>query len=159
RCYVEGWTLDQLLKLTREAVTFAVKEGMPVMFGTEDTSRSNPETISALFKAAIECGATALVITDTVGHVTPSRAPALVRFVRQIAVEQGVNVRIDWHGHQDRGLGVINSIAALEGGANRVHGTALGIGERVGNTPMDQLLVNLKLLGWIDNELSRLGQY
>jgi isopropylmalate/homocitrate/citramalate synthase len=159
RFYAEDWTLDQLLAQTQEAVTFAVKEGLPVMFGTEDTTRSNPDTIRALFTTAIQCGATALVIADTVGHVTPNGARSIARFVREIAIEQGEEIRIDWHGHQDRGLGVINSIAAIEGGANRAHGTALGIGERVGNTPMDQLLVNLKLMGWIDNDLSLLGQY
>lgn len=159
RFYVEDWTLDRLLKLTQKAVTFAVKEGMPVLFATEDTTRSTPETIRTLFTAAIQCGATALGIADTVGHVTPNGARSITRFVREIAIEQGEEIRIDWHGHQDRGLGVINSIAALEGGADRVHGTALGIGERVGNTPMDQLLVNLKLMGWIDNDLSLLGQY
>ena len=159
RFYAEDWTLDQLLRLTQEAVTFAVKEGLPVMFGTEDTTRSNPDTIRALFTTAIQCGATALAIADTVGHVTPNGARSIARFVREIAIEQGEEIRLDWHGHQDRGLGVINSIAALEGGANRIHGTALGIGERVGNTPMDQFLVNLKLMGWIDNDLSLLGQY
>lgn len=159
RFYVEDWTLDHLLKLTRTSVTFAVKEGMPVLFATEDTTRSNPQTIRTLFTTAIQCGATALGIADTVGHVTPNGARAIASFVREIAIEQGEEIRIDWHGHQDRGLGVINSIAALEGGADRVHGTALGIGERVGNAPMDQLLVNLKLMGWIDNDLSLLGQY
>jgi len=159
RFYAEDWTLDQLLRLTQESVTFAVKEGLPVMFATEDTSRSTPETLRALFTAAIQCGATALGVADTVGHATPDGARSLARFVREIAVEQGAEIRIDWHGHQDRGLGVINSLAALEGGANRIHGTALGIGERVGNTPMDQMLVNLKLMGWIDNDLSLLGQY
>jgi 2-isopropylmalate synthase len=82
-----------------------------------------------------------------------------VRFVKSIIEEQGGGIRLDWHGHQDRGLGVINSIAAIEGGADQVHGSALGVGERVGNTPMDQLLVNLKLLGWIDKDLSRLKEY
>jgi 2-isopropylmalate synthase len=159
RTYAEGWTLDQLLELTRSAVNFAVKEGMPVMFATEDTTRSSPETIRALFTTAIQNGASALGIADTVGHATPNGARSLVKFVREIALEQGEEIRIDWHGHQDRGLGVINSIAAIEGGANRVHGTALGIGERVGNAPMDQLLVNLKLMGWVENDLSLLGQY
>jgi len=159
RFYTEGWALDQLLKLTEEAVSFAVKEGMPVMFGTEDTTRSNPETIRALFTTAIRCGATALAMADTVGHATPDGARSLARFVRELVAEQGEDIRIDWHGHQDRGLGVVNSIAAIEGGANRVHATALGIGERAGNTPMDQLLVNLKLLGWIDNDLSLLSRY
>src|SRR5437588_2248170 len=159
RFYAEEWTLDKLLKLTEEAVTFAVSEGLPVMFVTEDTTRANPETIRALYTTAIRCGARALCVCDTVGPATPDGARSVVRFVKKIIEEQGERVRLDWHGHQDRGLGVINSIAAIEGGADQVHGTALGVGERVGNTPMDQLLVNLKLMGWIDNDLSRLREY
>jgi 2-isopropylmalate synthase len=159
RFFAEGWTLDKLLKLTEEAVTFAVSEGLPVMFVTEDTTRADPETIRALYTTAIRAGARAVCVCDTVGHATPDGARSVVRFVRKIIEEQGERVRLDWHGHQDRGLGVINSIAAIEGGADQVHGSALGVGERVGNTPMDQLLVNLKLMGWIDNDLSRLGEY
>src|SRR5207244_1782269 len=159
RFYAEGWTLDKLLEMTEDAVTFAVSEGLPVMFVTEDTTRANPETIRALYTTAIRCGARAVCVCDTVGHATPDGAREVVKFVRGIIDEQGEQVRLDWHGHQDRGLGVINSIAAIQGGADQVHGSALGIGERVGNTPMDQLLVNLKLMGWIDNDLSRLGEY
>jgi 2-isopropylmalate synthase len=159
RFYAEEWTLDKLLRLTEEAVTFAVKEGLPVMFVTEDTTRANPDTIRALYTTAIRCGARAVCVCDTVGHSTPDGARSVVRFVKRIIEEQGESVRLDWHGHQDRGLGVINSVAAIEGGADQVHGSALGVGERVGNTPMDQLLVNLKLLGWIDNDLSRLRDY
>jgi len=159
RFYAEAWTLDKLLEMTEDAVTFAVKEGLPVMFVTEDTTRANPETIRALYTTAIRCGARAVCVCDTVGHATPDGAREVVKFVRGIIDEQGEPVRLDWHGHQDRGLGVINSIAAIEGGADQIHGSALGMGERVGNTPMDQLLVNLKLLGWIENDLMRLGEY
>jgi 2-isopropylmalate synthase len=159
RFYAEEWTLDKLLQMTEDAVTFAVKEGLPVMFVTEDTTRANPETIRALYTTAIRCGARAVCVCDTVGHATPDGAREVVKFVRGIIDEQGESVRLDWHGHQDRGLGVINSIAAIEGGADQIHGSALGMGERVGNTPMDQLLVNLKLLGWIENDLMRLGEY
>jgi 2-isopropylmalate synthase len=159
RFYAENWTLDKLLKLTEDAVTFAVKEGLPVMYVTEDTTRAAPETIRALYTTAIRSGAHAVCVCDTVGHSTPDGARSVVRFVKSIIEEQGESVRLDWHGHQDRGLGVINSIAAIEGGANQVHGSALGLGERVGNAPMDQLLVNLKLMGWIDHDLSRLGEY
>lgn len=159
RFYAEDWTLDKLLKLTEDAVTFAVREGLPVMYVTEDTTRADPETIRALYTTAIRAGARAVCVCDTVGHATPDGARAVVSFVKKIIDEQGEQVRLDWHGHQDRGLGVINSIAAIEGGADQVHGSALGMGERVGNTPMDQLLVNLKLMGWIDNDLSRLGEY
>lgn len=159
RFYAEDWTLDKLLQLTEEAVTFAVKEGLPVMYVTEDTTRADPDTIRALYTTAIRCGARAVCVCDTVGHSTPDGARAVVRFVKSIIEAEGEDVRLDWHGHQDRGLGVINSIAAIDGGADQVHGSALGVGERVGNTPMDQLLVNLKLMGWIDNDLSRLGEY
>ncbi len=159
RFYAEDWTLDKLLKLTEDAVTLAVKEGLPVMYVTEDTTRADPETIRALYTTAIRSGARAVCVCDTVGHSTPDGARSVVRFVKSIIEEQGEKVRLDWHGHQDRGLGVINSIAAIEGGADQVHGSALGVGERVGNAPMDQLLVNLKLMNWIDNDLSRLGEY
>ena len=159
RFYAEEWTLDKLLQLTEEAVTLAVSEGLPVMFVTEDTTRADPETIRALYTTAIRCGARAVCVCDTVGHATPDGAREVVRFVRGIIDEQGERVRLDWHGHQDRGLGLINSIAAIQGGADQVHGSALGMGERVGNTPMDQLLVNLKLMGWIDNDLTKLREY
>ncbi|HEY0098987.1 MAG TPA: LeuA family protein [Pyrinomonadaceae bacterium] len=159
RFYAEDWTLDKLLQLTEDAIKFAVSEGLPVMYVTEDTTRADPETIRALYTAAIRAGARAVCVCDTVGHSTPDGARAVVRFVKRIIEEQGGGIRLDWHGHQDRGLGVINSIAAIEGGADQVHGSALGMGERVGNTPMDQLLVNLKLMGWIDNDLSKLSDY
>jgi 2-isopropylmalate synthase len=159
RFYAEGWTLEKLLELTETAVTFAVREGLPVMFVTEDTTRAAPDVLRALYTTAIRCGARAVCVCDTVGHSTPDGARAVVSFVKSIIEEQGEKVRLDWHGHQDRGLGVINSIAAIQGGADQVHGSAIGVGERVGNAPMDQLLVNLKLMGWIDNDLTKLGQY
>lgn len=159
RFFAEEWTLDKLLQMTEDAVTFAVEEGLPVMFVTEDTTRANPETLRALYTTAIRCGARAVCVCDTVGHATPDGAREVVRFVRGIIDGQGEKVRLDWHGHQDRGLGVINSIAAIQGGADQVHGSALGMGERVGNTPMDQLLVNLSLMGWIDKDLTGLRQY
>ena len=159
RFYAEEWTLEKLLQMTEEAVTFAVKGGAPVMFVTEDTTRADPETIRALYSTAIQCGARAVCVCDTVGHATPDGARSVVKFVKDIINRQGEKVRLDWHGHQDRGLGVINSIAAIQGGADQVHGSALGMGERVGNTPMDQLLVNLKLMGWIENDLTKLREY
>lgn len=159
RFYAEDWTLDKLLRLTEEAITFAVREGLPVMYVTEDTTRADPKTLRALYTTAIRAGARAVCVCDTVGHSTPDGARAVVSFVKKIIEEQGEQVRLDWHGHQDRGLGVVNSIAAIEGGADQIHGSALGIGERVGNTPMDQLLVNLKLMNWIDLDLSRLRDY
>jgi len=159
RMYAEDWSVDRLLRMTEEAISFAVKQGLTVMYVTEDTTRAHPDHVKALYQAAIRAGARRLCVADTVGHATPEGAANLVRFVRQAANEVDPTVKIDWHGHQDRGLGVINTVAAALAGADRLHGCAIGIGERVGNTPMDQLLVNLKLMGWIDNDLSALGEY
>src|ERR1051326_2772483 len=160
RQYVENWTMDDLLRRTEEAVTYALKRGLPVMYVTEDTTRAFPDTIKSLYTTAINCGARHIVLTDTVGHATPSGARALVRFiVDEVVKPSGEDILISWHGHNDRGLSVINSLAAVQAGADVIHGCALGIGERVGNTPMDQVLVNLKLLGAIDNDLIKLKEY
>ncbi len=159
RQYTEDWTIDTLLQRTEEAVRFAVKEGQQVMYVTEDTSRAHPETIRKLYTRAIECGASRICVTDTVGHATPAGVTALSRFVRSVVEETGKEIGIDWHGHRDRGLDVANVLAAIAAGSDRVHGCGLGIGERAGNAPMDLIMVNLKLLGWIDRDLSTLGEY
>jgi len=159
RQFTEGWTLDFLLRSTEEAVTFAVREGLDVMYVTEDTTRADPETLRALYECAIRAGARRICVADTVGHATPYGATAVVKFVAQVIKELGAEVSIDWHGHRDRDLAVINSIAALEAGASRVHAAALGMGERVGNTPMDLLLVNLVLIGFIERDLTGLMTY
>jgi 2-isopropylmalate synthase len=159
RQYAEGWGLDQLLRLTEEAIRFAVGEGLPVMYVTEDTTRADPETLRKLYATAIRAGARRVCIADTVGHATPAGAAAVVRFVGQIVEECGGGIGIDWHGHRDRDFAVGNSITALEAGATRVHGAAIGIGERVGNTPMDILLINLVLMGYIERDLSALVEY
>ncbi len=160
RQYAEDWTLAKMLRVTEESVTFAVKEGLPVMMVTEDTTRAHPDVLKQLYSKAIECGARRLCIADTVGHATPAGVKALVRFVIEEIVEpSGESVGVDWHGHRDRGLGLANTSAAIEAGATRVHGTALGIGERSGNTEMDMILVNLKLLGAHDADLSMLPEY
>jgi 2-isopropylmalate synthase len=159
RQFTEGWTLDWLLRNTEEAITFAVGEGLDVMYVTEDTTRADPETLRAIYTCAIRSGARRICVADTVGHATPHGASAVVRFARQVIGECGAEVGVDWHGHRDRDLAVINSIAALDAGATRVHGTALGLGERVGNTPMDLLLVNLVLMGYLERDLHRLEEY
>jgi 2-isopropylmalate synthase len=163
RRYTEDWSEDFLFTTTEKAVNYIRSLGLGVMYVTEDTSRCDPETVKRLYTTAINCGATAIVICDTVGHATPSGVQALVRFVLDEVVRpSGAKVRVDWHGHSDRGLAVANSLAALAAGADCVHGTALGVGERVGNTQMDQMLVNLKLMGispWAEQDLTRLKDY
>ncbi|MFI5103848.1 MAG: LeuA family protein [Terriglobales bacterium] len=168
RRYTENWTDDFLLQTTEKAVKYARSLGLEVMYVTEDTTRCDPETVKRLYSTAINCGATAIVICDTVGHATPAGVRALIHFVMDEIVwpagplPSGKKVRVDWHGHSDRGLGVANALAALAAGADCVHATALGIGERVGNTQMDQMLVNLKLMGvspWAEQDLTHLKDY
>jgi isopropylmalate/homocitrate/citramalate synthase len=163
RRYTEGWTDDFLLDTTEKAVKYTVSLGLDSMYVTEDTSRCDPEMVKRLYSTAINWGARAIVICDTAGHATPMGAFALVRFVLEEVVKpSGENIRVDWHGHCDRGLAIANSMAALMAGADCVHACALGIGERVGNTQMDQMLVNLKLMSippWIEQDLTKLKEY
>jgi 2-isopropylmalate synthase len=160
RQYAEGWDEDFLVRQSVDAIAFAVGHGLRVLFVTEDTTRDRPETIRRLYTEGVRAGASRVCIADTTGHATPEGARRLVGFVREVLdAAGGAQIGIDWHGHRDRGMGLANCIAAFQSGATRVHGTALGIGERCGNAEMDLLLVNLKLLGWIDRDLTKLGAY
>jgi len=160
RQFAEGWDEEFLLRQSAEGINFAVNSGLPVMFVTEDTSRARPETIRKLYGEAVRLGVKRVCVTDTVGHATPEGARELIHFVREVVDGAGgQDVGIDWHGHRDRGLGVANCLAAFLAGATRVHGCALGIGERSGNAEIDLLLVNMRLLGWLDRDLSSLGKY
>ncbi len=160
RQYVESWDIDRLLRLTEEAVDFAVKGGLPVMMVTEDTTRAHPEDLRRIYATAINFGAKRICLADTVGHVTPYGVKHLMRFIKEMLREIGAHdVKVDWHGHRDRGLAIINSLVAIEEGADRIHGTAFGIGERCGNTPLEVLLVNCKLMGYIEQDLGKLDEY
>src|SRR5437764_2589709 len=163
RRFTEGWTDDFLVQTTEKAVKYAVSLGLDVMYVTEDTSRCDPATVKRLYATAINSGARAICICDTAGHATPMGALALVRFIMQEVVKpSGEKIRVDWHGHSDRGLAIANSMAAIIAGANCVHGCAIGLGERVGNTQIDQMLVNLKLMGlppWDQQDLTSLKHY
>jgi 2-isopropylmalate synthase len=160
RQYAEGWDEEFLLRQSAEAIRFAVDAGLPVMYVTEDTDRAHPDTIRRLYGEAVRLGVKRVCVTDTVGHATPAGTARIVRFMRRVLDEAGgADVGIDWHGHRDRGMGLANCLAAFRAGATRVHGCALGIGERCGNAEIDLLLVNMRLLGWIDRDLTQLGAY
>lgn len=142
----EQWSESAILSRSVEAIAFAVREGLPVTFVTEDTTRSHPDLLAELFKAAIDTGAQRLCLCDTVGHATPNGVRSLVRFTRDIVAQHGSDARVDWHGHNDRGLALANSLEAIAAGADRIHGCWLGIGERVGNASLDQLWLNLAMM-------------
>jgi 2-isopropylmalate synthase len=160
RRLVEDWTVEHLERTTENAVKFAVGHGLPSMYVTEDTIRTDPDTVKRLYSTAIRNGASAIVLCDTVGHATPNGAFNLVKFAMDEVVRpSGEKIRVDWHGHNDRGLSVANSLAAVAGGAHQVHAAANALGERVGNTPMELMLVNLRLMGLIEQDLSLLKEY
>jgi 2-isopropylmalate synthase len=160
RQYVESWDLQLIAKRSAEAIDVAVKEGLAVTYVTEDTTRSRPEVLTTLFRAAIDHGARRLCLSDTVGHATPDGVRNLIQFTKNVVAGTGAEIGIDWHGHNDRGLALENAIWAFEYGADRVHATGLGIGERVGNAQMELLLLNLKLLGQLENQdLTKLLEY
>lgn len=159
RQFAEDWTLDTMLRLTEEAVSYASKNGLPVMYVTEDTTRADPKTLRKLYSTAIGAGAGRICVCDTVGHATPIGVYYLMKFIRGMVDQIDPRVKIDWHGHSDRGLAIPNTMAAIAQGIDRVHATGLGIGERVGNTPMDLLLVNLNLEGIYRRDLSKLADY
>jgi 2-isopropylmalate synthase len=164
RSYTEKWDEDKLARYTREAMELCVKNNLPASYVTEDTTRSHPRTLDRLFRTAIDAGATRLVLCDTCGHATPDGLRNLLNFTKALLRGMGKEdeVELDWHGHNDRGHALTLALHALEWGVDRVHGTAMGIGERVGNTSMDQLLINLYLLGQLGPErhdLSVLSDY
>ena len=160
RRLVEDWTVDHLERTTEKAVKFAVSHGLPSMYVTEDTIRTDPDTVKRLYSTAIRSGARAIVLCDTVGHATPQGAFNLVKFaISEVVKPSGEKIRVDWHGHCDRGLAIANSLWAVAAGAHCVHAAANSLGERVGNTPMELMLVNLRLLGLIDRDLSHLKEY
>ena len=160
RRQVEEWSVDYLLKTTENAVKFGVAQGLPVMYVTEDTIRTDADTVRALYATAIRCGARSIVLCDTVGHATPMGAYSLVKFViENVVIPSGETIRVDWHGHCDRGLAVANSFAAIAAGANQIQTATNSLGERVGNTPTELMLVNMRLLGMIDRDLSMLKEY
>jgi len=159
RRFTEDWTVDKMLSVSERAIEFAHKNDVPVMYVTEDTTRSDPDTLRRLYQMAIAHDVERVCISDTVGHATPTGARAVVQFVRNLVTESGKDIGVDWHGHRDRGVAVSNAVAAYFGGADRIHGSALGIGERVGNAPIDLLMVNFKLLGVLDGDLTQLPAY
>ena len=160
RRLVEDWTVDHLERTTEKAVKFAVDNGLPSMYVTEDTIRTDPATVKRLYSTAIRSGARAIVLCDTVGHATPNGAFNLVKFaIDEVVKPSGEKIRVDWHGHNDRGLSIANSLAAVAAGAHQIHAAANALGERVGNTPMELMLVNLRLMGLIQQDLSLLKNY
>lgn len=147
---VEGWDRDFLLRKLELIVRLAVREGLSVTFVAEDASRTSPGDLEAAVLCAVRAGVSRICLADTTGVLSPRGAEKLVAFTRTTLRDYGFQaVQLDWHGHNDRGLGLACALAAAGAGATRLHGTLLGVGERAGNPPLEQLLLNLHLLGFL----------
>ena len=160
RRFVDQWDIDELERLTRLGVRLANQLGLPVNFSPEDTSRAEPKVVEHLCQVAVEEGATEITVCDTVGYLTPLGTSKLVQHLRHFLDTKVGKVRLDFHGHNDRGLALANSLAAVAAGADCIQGTVLGIGERAGNAPLDLVMINLQMQGlWNCDTLVNLKEY
>lgn len=158
RQLVEKWELRQMGTLVSNAVSYARKHGAKVMFVTEDTTRAHPKTLEYLYKTAIDSGASRLCICDTVGVATPMGVQKLIKYFHTNIIGSS-RVKVDWHGHNDRGLAVANSLAAADSGVDRIQATALGVGDRAGNTAMEELCINLWMEKRVDMQVKYINRY
>lgn len=158
RRLVEEWDIKEMEKWIRQSIELAKANNLPVEFCTEDTTRTDPKMLKCLYQIAIQHGVKRIWIADTVGIATPSSAKKICNYIKKKIIG-AKKIGLDWHGHDDKGLGVANSLIAVENGADRIQATALGIGERAGNTAMEPVLLNLVLAGSKKYNLTKLGKY
>ena len=159
RLFVEGWSTGWLTQRIEESAAVANAEGLALCLVLEDATRAAPELLASLLRRAVDLGVRRFCLCDTVGHATPEGAARLVRWTRAEVGPRGRGIGLDWHGHNDRGLAVANALAAWDSGCDRIHGTGLGLGERVGNAALDQLIVNFALTDARHADTSGLAAY
>ena len=134
-------TREQMLQTTEECVTYAKAQGLTVEFLAEDATRSDFDYLVKVFKKAEAAGVDRIIPCDTVGILTPERA---ADFFTKLT--QNLRVPLGVHCHNDFGMAVANSVAALGAGAQEVHATINGLGERAGNASLEEIVVTLKTL-------------
>ncbi|MEN6414624.1 MAG: 2-isopropylmalate synthase [Veillonellales bacterium] len=135
-------TRAQVLAKAKEAVRYAKKFVNDVEFSAEDASRSDWNFLCQIYGAAITAGATVINVPDTVGYSTPEEFGALIRYIRE-HVPNIDQAEISVHCHDDLGMAVANSLAAIANGATQVECTINGLGERAGNAAMEELVMAL----------------
>jgi len=134
---------EQVLEMAYENVARAKKYCPDVEFSPMDATRSDPEYVFRLLEATIDAGATTVNIPDTVGYTTPQEFTAFIEGIKKNVRNIG-KARISVHCHNDLGLAVANSLAAVRAGARQVECTVNGIGERAGNAAMEEIVMALK---------------
>ncbi len=125
----------------------------------EDASRTPPRDIELAIGTAIDAGAASISICDTVGECTPDGAAKLTEFCMKQIEKAGIHIDMVWHGHNDKGLSLANAMAAAMAGAQTISGTFSGLGERAGNTPLEQIIMLLFQAGNTQFDLTSLSPY
>jgi 2-isopropylmalate synthase len=159
RAKVEGWDREEMIRKVAENIKFAKEHGLPVMFVPERASVTHPDELFEACRIAAEAGADRIAIADTTGVLTPSATRNLFRgFFATVGLDHP-DVAVDFHEHNDLGMGTANCVVAAEEGVERLHATARGIGERAGNVALEQLLVVLNLEGFRNTDTRQLQEY
>ena len=138
-------TREQMLKATEDCVEYAKDHGLTVEFLAEDATRSDFDYLTKVFQTAVDAGVDRVVPCDTVGILTPERA---AEFFSKL--KENIKVPIGVHCHNDFGMAVANTVAALGAGAEEVHATINGLGERAGNASLEEIVVTLRSLYKLD---------
>ena len=159
RQYVEDWSVSSIVRDIRVAADLCRRDGVDFVLVLEDSSRCTPGILARVYGVAVDLGITRITLCDTVGAAVPAGADAVVRWSTKYFERRQHEMALEWHGHNDRGLALANSLAALAAGCARVHGTVLGIGERAGNASIDQLIVNSRLEHGNGHDLTALREY
>lgn len=134
---------EEVLELAASMTSYAKRLCSDVEFSAEDATRSDPEFLAKVVRTAINAGATTINIPDTVGYTTPGELKALLEFLRE-RVEELERVTLSVHCHNDLGCAVANSLAGVLGGAGQIECTINGIGERAGNTALEEVVMALR---------------
>ncbi len=159
RRYIENWDSDRMIQMIQTSGHFLREQGTRFGISIEDATRTPPDELRQIIETALSVGAEILTLCDTVGEATPTGTTRLVNFVRTLVANSEQNAEIWWHGHNDRGLSLANAIAAAEASADGISGTFLGLGERTGNTPLEQFILYLHSHGSQQFKLSQLVPY
>jgi isopropylmalate/homocitrate/citramalate synthase len=142
-----GVSREEMLRRIREAVSYAAQSGITVAYFGVDSTRADPAFFDEVYAAAVEAGATELVVVDTIGVATPEAVHELV------GRTQVLGVPVHFHGHNDFGLATANAVAAVRAGARWIHGTVNGMGERAGNANIGEVALALRALWGIETKL------
>jgi 2-isopropylmalate synthase len=159
RAKVEGWDRTEKLKSLKDNISLLKKEGLPVMFVLERATTTSPKELYDPLMMAIDLGVDRICIADTQGIITPQGVSNIFRWVINEIGENNKDLKLDFHEHNDLGMGIANCLVAAAEGVDRLHATARGIGERAGNVNLEQLLVVLSAKGYRKTDVRKIRDF